>query len=139
MLPSIHTQNRAELPHNRILISIRLDLHTARLCILHQPRPPTALNARQGRVELLLERIQAAIAVINRLAEGAARRLAAALARRRQILPEKAVVDVSAAVEVDEGLQGDLGLDIVFGFGFGDLLAEVVVRGYVGVVVVLVV
>ena len=42
-------------------------------------------------------------------------------------------------MEVDQRLQGNLSLDVILGLGFGDLLAEVVVRGYVGVVVVLVV
>ena len=46
---------------------------------------------------------------------------------------------MAAAVEVDQGLQGDLRLDVFFLLGFGDLLAEVVEGGYVGVVVVLVV
>jgi hypothetical protein len=139
MLPRIHTQNRPKLPHDRILIRIRLDLHTPRLNILHQPRPATALHARQRSIELLLERIQAAIAVIDRLAERACRGLAAALARGRQVLPEQGVVEVAAAVEVDHWLQGDLRGDVVVLLCGGDLLAEGVEGGYVGVVVVFVV
>jgi hypothetical protein len=139
MLPSINTQNRPELPHHRVLVRIRPDLHTARLRILNQPRPPTALNARQRGVELLLERVQAAVAVVNRLAQGARRGLAAALAGGRQILPEQGVVEMAAAVEVDERLERDLRGDVLLLLGLGDLLAEVVERGYVGVVVVLVV
>jgi len=46
---------------------------------------------------------------------------------------------VAAAVEVDEGLEGDLLLDVLFLLCFGHLLAEVVEGGYVGVVVVFVV
>ena len=42
-------------------------------------------------------------------------------------------------MEVNQGLQGNLSLDVVLGLGFGDLLAEVVVRSYVCVMVVLVV
>ena len=139
MLPRIHAQNRPKLPNHRILIRIRPYLHTPRLRILHQPRPPTALNPRQRTIELLLERIQAAIRVVDGLAQRARRGLAAALARGRQVLPEQRVVDVAAAVEVEHGLQGDLRRDVGFGGGFGDLLAEVVVRGHVGVVVVFVV
>jgi hypothetical protein len=139
MLPSIHSQNRSELPNHRILIRIRPNLHAPRLRILDQPRPPTPLNACQCSVELLLERIQAAIAVVNRLAQRTCGGLAAALVRGRQVLPEQGVVEVAAAVEVDHGLQGDLGGDVGFGFCFGDLLGKVVVGGHVGVVVVFVV
>ena len=49
------------------------------------------------------------------------------------------MVDVATTVEVNHRLQGNLSLDVILGLGFGDLLAEVVVRGYVCVVVVLVV
>jgi len=139
MLPSINTQNRPELPHYRVLVRIRPNLHTAGLCVLDQPRPSTALDARERCVELLLERVQAAIAIVNRLAERARRRLAAALAGGRQVLPKEGVVDVAAAVEVDEGLKRDLRGHVLLLLGLGDLLAEVVERGYVGVVVVLVV
>jgi hypothetical protein len=43
------------------------------------------------------------------------------------------------SVEVDQGLQGNLGGNVVLLLGLGHLLAEVVVRGHVGVVVHLVV
>jgi hypothetical protein len=139
MLPRINPQNRSKLPNNRILIRIRANLNTPRLRILHQPRPPAPLNPRQRGIELLLERIQTAVTIINSRRQLARRRLASALAGRRQVLPEQAVVDVAAAVEVDHRLQGDLSGDIVVVLGFFDLRAEVVVGGYVGVVVVFVV
>ena len=139
MLPSINAQNRTELPNNRILVRIRPNLNSTSLGILHQPCPATTLDARKRRVELLLERVKAAIAVVDSSRQGARRGLAAALVGRREVLPEEAVVDVAAAVEVDQGLQGNLRLDVLFLLGFGDLLAEVVEGGYVGVVVVLVV
>jgi hypothetical protein len=139
MLPSINTQNRPELPNHRVLVRIRPDLHTSCLDVLDQPRPSTSLNACKRCVKLLLERVQAAIAVIDRLAQSTCRWLAAALACRRQVLPKQCVVEVTAAVEVDHGLQGDLRGNVGFGLGFGDLLAKVVEGGYVGVVVVFVV
>lgn len=139
VLPSIHTQNWAELAHDRILVGICLDLDAARLCILDQPCPTATLDTRQRRVELLLESIQATVVVVNSLAQSTRRRLAAALVCRCQVLPEQAVVDVASSMEVDQGLQGNLGLDIFLLLGFGDLLAEVVERGHVCVVVVLVV
>lgn len=46
---------------------------------------------------------------------------------------------MTAAVEVDQRLQRNLCLDVFLLLSLGDLLAEVVERGYVGVVVVLVV
>lgn len=49
------------------------------------------------------------------------------------------MVDVAAAVEVDEWLECNLCLDILLLLGFGQLLAEVVERGHVGIVVILVV
>jgi hypothetical protein len=139
MLPSIDSQNRSELSYHRVLVRIRPNLHASRLCILDQPRPTTALDACKRRVEFLLERVEAAVAVVDGLAECACRGLAAALAGGRQVLPEQRVVEVAAAVEVDEGLQGDLCGNVLLLLGFGDLLAEVVERGYVRVVVVLVV
>lgn len=139
MLPRINPQNRPKLPNDRILIRIRLNTHSPRLRILHQPRPTRPLNPRERGIKLLLERIQAPIPIIDSLREGAGRGLAAALVGRGQVLPEEGVVDVAATVEVDEGLEGDLGGDVLLFFGFGHLGGEVVVGGYVGVVVVFVV
>jgi hypothetical protein len=139
MLPRIDSKNWPELPHHWVLVCIRPNLHTPRLHILDQPRPPTPLNARERAIELLLERVQATIAVVDRLGQRTTWRLAAALAGGREVLPEQAVVDVSAAVEVDHGLQGDLRGNVLLVLCFGDLLAEVVERRYVGVVVVFVV
>jgi hypothetical protein len=138
MLPRINSQNRPELSHYRVLVRIRPNLDTSRLSVLDQPRPATALDARERRVELLLECVEAAVAVVDGLAQRTCWGLAAALAGGRQVLPEQRVVEVAAAVEVDQGLQGDLGGNVLLLLGFGDLLAEVVERGYVRVVVVLV-
>ena len=139
MLPGVDTEDGPELAHDGVLIRVCLDLNAAGLGVLHQPCPAAALDARQRGIELLLEGIQAAVALIDGTSELAGRGLAAALGGGRQVLPEEGVVDVAAAVEVDQGLQGDLGLDVVLGLCLGDLLAEVVVRCHVGVVVVLVV
>ena len=54
---------------------------------------------------------------------------------RRQILPEQRVIEMSAAVEVDEGLQGDLGRDVGLGLGVGHFFGGGVEGGDVGVVV----
>ena len=46
---------------------------------------------------------------------------------------------MAAAVEIDQRLQSDLGLDVLFLLGLGDLLREVVEGGHVGLVVLAVV
>lgn len=139
MLPGVNTQNGTELPDYRILVCVRLDLHAPCLRVLDEPGPAAALDASQGRIEPFLEGVEAAVAVVDGFGEGTRGGLAAALAGGGKVLPEKRVVDVAAAVEVDQGLQGNLGGNVVFGLCFGDLLAEVVVRRDVCVVVVLVV
>jgi hypothetical protein len=61
------------------------------------------------------------------------------LLARRQILPEESVVDVAAPMEVDQGLQRNLGLDILLLLGSSELLRCGVEPVDVGLVVVLVV
>ena len=139
MLPGIDAQDGAELADDRVLVRVCLNLDAACLGVLHQPCPSTALDTCQRCVELLLERIEATIAIVDSLAESTRGRLASALAGRRQVLPEQAMVDMTTAVEVDQGLQSNLGLDVLLGLRFGDLLTEVVEGGHVCVVVVLVV
>lgn len=139
MLPSIHPQQRPKLPNNRILIRIRLDGHRARLRILHQPSPTRSLDSRQCRIELLLHPIKATIVAVDRLCQGAAGRLASALVLGRQVLPEETVVDVAAAVEVDEGLSRDERGRVVLGLRFGGFLFGGVQAVDIGLVVLAVV
>ena len=87
--------------------------------ILHQPRPPTPLNARARRIHLLLELLYAPITLVNRLTQRATRRLPPTLILRGQVLPEEGVVDVAAAVEVYEREEGLDGGDAVGGGGGG--------------------
>jgi hypothetical protein len=63
----------------------------------------------------------------------------AAILAGGQILPEERVVDVTAAVEVDQWLQGHLGSDILLGHGGLQLLGGGVEAVDVGLMVVLVV
>lgn len=44
------------------------------------------------------------------------------------------MIDVSSTVEVDHRLESESGLDVVVRLGRGNLVREVIVRGYVGVV-----
>lgn len=110
-----------------------------RLIILHQPSPPAPLHPRQRRIELPLHRLQTPVRLINRLGQRPRRRRAPALVLRRQVLPEQRVVEVAAAVEVDQRLQGDLGRDVGAGLRGRHLFRRVVEGVDVGVVVVLVV
>lgn len=136
MLPRINPQQRLKLPHHRILIRICPYPHLPSLRILNQPSPPTPLNPRQFRIHHLLQALQPTIRLINGALQSPAWLSAPTLARWRQILPEQRVVDVAAAVEVDEGLQGDL---LRGGGGRGEFFGGGVVGVYVGLVVVFVV
>ena len=66
MLPSIHTQQRRILAHNRILISICANLNLASLVILNKPCPATALDTCQCGVELSFERGEIAVGGLDR-------------------------------------------------------------------------
>lgn len=157
MLPSIDAQQWLVLPNHGILIlfSSRIksvkwssnwldrrdwkstdrvcsNANLPRLGILHQPGPAAALDARQLGIHQLLQVLQPAEGGIDGFPKLAARRLPAAFALGRQVLPEQAVVDVAAAVEVDDGLQSNLVGD---GFGGVELLrrGELLGRGVEGV------
>ncbi len=84
--------------------SISPNPNCSRLLILDQPRPPTPLNPSQLRIHDLLQLLQTSISFLDLLPELLTRRLTPALLLRRQVLPEKAVIDVASAMEVDQGL-----------------------------------
>lgn len=138
MLPRINSQKWTELPHYRILVRICLDQNAACLRILNQPSPSAALNSSQCSVELLLESIQATITLVDRFGERTRWRFTTTLIRRRQVLPEKRVVDVASTVEVKQWEQSVLCLDVLFLGGIGELFGKVVKGSYVGLMVVLV-
>lgn len=104
MLPRVNAENGAELANDRVLVRVRLDADGVRLDVLDQPCPAAALDAGKGSVELLLEGIEAAVAGVDGLGEGARRRLAAALRLGRQVFPEEGVVDVTAWTEACQNL-----------------------------------
>ena len=136
MLPRIDSQQRNILPNDRILIRVRSHFHRTRLRILDQPRPPTALNPRQFCIHHLLQPIESPIRVVDCGRETARGASPAAGFRGREVLPEKGVIEVAAAVEVDEGLQGDF---LSGGGGGVEFLGGGVVAVYVGLVVLRVV
>ena len=108
--------------------SVGPDADPTRLRVLDQPSPSTALNTCQRRVERGLEAVQATVALVNHLGQLApsGRAVATACTLWCQILPEQRVVDVAAAVEIDQRLQGDLGGDVGSSRRGGQLLRGVV-------------
>lgn len=95
MLPRIDTEDGAELADDGVLVLVGLDTNVAGLDVLDEPRPTAALDASEGGIELLLEGVKAAVALVDLLGEGARRRLAAALRLGCEVLPEEGVVDVT--------------------------------------------
>ena len=160
MFPSINPQQRRKLPYDRILVlhskpfisnipmqriskqhiskathRISLNRNRPGHIILHQPRPPTPLHARQRHIELDLQFLQPAKRLFDLLPQRPTRGLSSPLILRRQVLPEQAMVEVPAAVEVDERQEGDLRGDVGFRLRGGELLGGVVEGGHVGLVV----
>lgn len=90
---------------------------TSSLVLTHEPSPAGSLNGSCLGVHLLLQILQPSeipLDGLGKLAPG--RKLGLLRLVRRQVLPEEGMVDVSAAVKLQGGLQGDGGLG---GFGRG--------------------
>lgn len=136
MLPGIDPQKRHVLPHDGILIRIRLHLHFARLLVLDEPRPSAPLDPRQLRVHHLLESVERSVTRVDSPLQRSRGLAAPTGPLGSQILPEERMVDMSAAVEVDEGLEGD---GFRGGAGGVEFFGGGVVGVDVGLVVVLVV
>jgi hypothetical protein len=62
MLPSINTQQRGVFSNNWVLIGICADLNLTSFVVLDEPRPSTALDTCQCRIELSLEGREIAVA-----------------------------------------------------------------------------
>lgn len=102
------------------------------MLIFHQPSPTASLDTSQSSVEGLLERLEPTKRLINSLCKSTRWRLTTARVLRSQVLPEQRVVDVATSVEVGQCLQGDLGLDIGFALGTGELLNCIIIGVDVG-------
>ena len=134
MLPSIDTQERFELSDDRVLIRIRPHLKSSGLGILHQPSPSAPLYARQFRVHDFLQSIKSSVCLIDGLAQLSAWGLSSTGRLGGEVLPEEGMIDVAAAVEVDERLEGNLGGGGFGRGGRGKLLGSGVVRIHIGLV-----
>ena len=95
VLPSVNTEDGAELADHRVLVGVCLDADVAGLHVLHQPGPAGALDAGERGVELALQLLERAVGVVDLLGESAGWGLAAALGLGCEVLPEEGVVDVS--------------------------------------------
>jgi len=139
MLPGVNAEERLVLANDRVLVGICLDADVACLRVLDEPCPAAALNSSESRVELLLHVIETTICAVDSLGQLAGWRLSTTLVLWRKVLPEQGVVEVTASVEVDERLNGDLCSYVVPSLGSSQLVGGVVVRVHVCVVVLAVV
>lgn len=134
MLPHVHAKNGYLTANNRILVLGR-DNAQPPLLILDQPTPATPLDPQERGRKLLFEPLKASpdLGDLGRKSRGSVN-LGFGRPSRGEILPEESVVDVTAAVEANGGLQGDAGRDIGGGSGRGVDLEGGVEVGYVGLV-----
>lgn len=119
--------------------SVGLDANLASGRILDEPGPAASLDTSQGAVELLDERVQAAVGLVDGLGQLARWGLTTASALGGQVLPEEGVVQVTTTVEVDGGLQSDLSSDITLDLSLLELLDGGIVVVHIGLVVRIVV
>jgi hypothetical protein len=97
------------------------------------------LDASKSGIEFLLELLQAAIGGVDCLGQFAGGWFAAAGVLGSQVLPEKGVIDVPAAMEVDSCLEGNLGGNVIARFGGSILIGCGIVAIDVGLMVLAVV
>lgn len=118
---------------------VGLDANVTGLLVLDEPGPAATLDSSKSSVHLVLELLQAAEGVVDGSRQGTGRGLTTASALGSKVLPEEGVVQVTTTVEVDQGLEGNLGRNVVLVLGLLELLNGSVVAVDVGLVVVLVV
>lgn len=119
--------------------SVGADTDLAGVLVLDKPSPTTTLDASQSGVHLLLELLEATVGGADSLRQSTRWGLTTTSALGSQVLPEEGVVQVATTVEVNCGLQSNLGGDITLVLSLLELLNSGVVAGDIGVVVVLVV
>lgn len=134
MFPRIDTQQGLVPANDRVLVGIGLDGDVSCLSVLDQPGPTAALDSGESGVELLLQVFQASICALDGLGQFSGRRLTTTGILGSQVSPEQSVVEVTTAMEVDQWLEGNLGSDVVVGFGSCVLVRSVVVGVHVRLV-----
>ena len=116
MLPSVDTDDGV-VRDERVLVLGGDDLELGVLGVEAEPAPSGALDGGDGGVEGGLEVVERAKVTLDGLLEGAVVEGSTALVGGGEVLPEERVVDVTAAVELDGGLELDLLADVVGGDG----------------------
>lgn len=121
MLPRIDAQEGDKVASDGVLVGAGDERQLAILrLVLGQPRPTGALDAGQRGVHLLDEGLERTELGRDGLAERAVGRAAALARGGGQVLPEEGVVEVAAAVEVEEGSDGGRLGEVALGLGLGD-------------------
>lgn len=139
VLPGVDTQQGDLVAGDGVLVGLGDDLQGAGLLVLDEPGPAAALDAGERGVDLGLQGAEGAEVLVDGGLELALGLAAAALAGRRQVLPEQAVVLVPAAVEVEERRDGGGADEVVLGLGLLEGLEGAVQAADVRRVVALVV
>ena len=160
MLPGVNTEEGLVLANNRVLVLIKklalssflftiilsgstygvcADANLASLLVLDEPSPAASLDTSESSVHLVLELVKAAVGAVDGLGQSTRWGLTTASLAGGQVLPEEGVVQVTTAVEVDRGLEGNLGRDVLLGLSLLELLNRSVVVVDIGLVVGLVV
>ena len=135
MFPSVDAEQRLIPTNDRILVGVGLNRDVPSLSVLDQPGPARALNSRESSIELLLEIFQTTIRSVDSLRQLARRRLATARVLGSEVFPEEGMVEMTAAVEIDQRLEGDLGGNVAAGFRSCVLIGSSIVAVHVGLVV----
>lgn len=135
MLPGVNTHQGLKVAGDGVLVGAGDEAEGARGLVLDEPGPARALDTGEGSVGLLLEVVKGAKVLVDGREELAGGLAAAALAVGGKVLPEERVVDVAAAVEVEQRRLGRSSLGVALGLGLGEGLDGRVEAGDVGLVV----
>jgi hypothetical protein len=135
VLPSINTKERLKSASDGVLVGSGDNGQSARVLVLDEPGPAGALDASEGSVGLLLERVEGAKVLLDSIQKLALGLTTTALAIGSKVLPEKRVVNMTTAVEVDQRSLGSSGLVVVLVLSLGEGVGSVVEAGDVGLVV----
>ncbi len=137
MLPDINAEERDQTSGGleRVLVSSGSHNKAVVGLVESQPAPATALNTDRNGGDGVLEALEVAVLSSNSILQLTISEVSTSLVGGDQVLPENGVVQMSAAVELDDLLEGNDGRDILLGLGLDELAERSVEVGHVGVVV----
>lgn len=98
MLPRVNTKQRSELSNDRILVRVCLDADRTSLCVLHKPCPTRTLDTSKRSVELLFHGVEATVGIVDGSRKLSGWWFASTSRFGGEILPEEAMVGVSACM-----------------------------------------